>query len=354
MKTNLQNDKHKIKSAGALPEGDPILKRNTQRGITLVALIITVIVLLILAMVSIRLVMNGGIIDRAERGTQTYTAEEVQEQIKLAVAAAKIKGNGFLTSENLNTELDAMFNDGITVDKDGNNFKYKGYKIKLNGEITPDNIKSILPDEYQQIEYIESSGTQYIDTKIPIDFVSNLQTNFNLKFAITNLNTVYILGGSNADFKQIVCFGNRIRYDWINQNFTTYFPTEIKKDKIYQIYQENGKLVFESNSLDITTTSESKIHFGLFGKLNVDGSAEANTIANMRLYEFTVERNNSVVYNFIPCYTTTTVTDVDGISRLRDTIGLYDTVNGQFYVNKGTGTFGYELEDGTYVAPQNN
>ena len=59
---------------------------NTQRGITLVALIITVIVLLILAIVSIRLVMNGGIIDRAERGTQAYSDSEVQEQIKLAYA----------------------------------------------------------------------------------------------------------------------------------------------------------------------------------------------------------------------------------------------------------------------------
>ena len=61
-------------------------KRNfkSNSGITLVALIITIIVLLILAMVSIRLVMNGGIIDRANRGTQAYSEAEIQEQIKLA------------------------------------------------------------------------------------------------------------------------------------------------------------------------------------------------------------------------------------------------------------------------------
>ena len=57
-----------------------------QRAITLVALIITIIVLLILAIVSIRLVMNGGIIDRAERGTQAYSDAEIEEQIKLAYA----------------------------------------------------------------------------------------------------------------------------------------------------------------------------------------------------------------------------------------------------------------------------
>ena len=59
-------------------------KLNTNRGITLVALIITIIILLILAMVSIRLVMNGGIIDKANKATQAYKESEIQEQIKLA------------------------------------------------------------------------------------------------------------------------------------------------------------------------------------------------------------------------------------------------------------------------------
>ena len=59
--------------------------QNTNRGITLVALIITIIVLLILAMVSIRLVMNGGIIGRAKNGTKVYSVSEEKEQIQLGV-----------------------------------------------------------------------------------------------------------------------------------------------------------------------------------------------------------------------------------------------------------------------------
>ena len=51
-----------------------------QNGITLVALIITIIVLLILAMVSISLVMNGGIIDRANNAVHNYQASEADEQ----------------------------------------------------------------------------------------------------------------------------------------------------------------------------------------------------------------------------------------------------------------------------------
>ena len=58
------------------------LKNNS--GITLVALIITIIVLLILAIVSINLVMNGGIIDKSKHAVDKYSQEEIQEQIKLA------------------------------------------------------------------------------------------------------------------------------------------------------------------------------------------------------------------------------------------------------------------------------
>ena len=107
MKSKLkkQNTKHQI--------------LNTQKGITLVALIITVIVLLILAMVSIRLVMNGGIIDRAERGTQAYSEAEIQEQIKLAYSewqTAQWTSNAGDAATFMQTRLRTALNDnGLTV-----------------------------------------------------------------------------------------------------------------------------------------------------------------------------------------------------------------------------------------------
>ena len=52
---------------------------RNQKGITLVALIITIIILLILAIVSINLVMNGGIIGKAEKGTDSYLEAEKRE-----------------------------------------------------------------------------------------------------------------------------------------------------------------------------------------------------------------------------------------------------------------------------------
>ncbi len=56
---------------------------KAQSGITLVALIITIIVLLILAMVSISLVMNSGIIDKSNHAVNQYKASEINEQQQL-------------------------------------------------------------------------------------------------------------------------------------------------------------------------------------------------------------------------------------------------------------------------------
>lgn len=56
---------------------------KAQKGITLVALVITIIVLLILAMVSIALVMNTGIIERSNNAVHAYNDAQTNEQQQL-------------------------------------------------------------------------------------------------------------------------------------------------------------------------------------------------------------------------------------------------------------------------------
>ena len=93
--------------------------QNTQRGITLVALIITIIVLLILAMVSISLVMNSGIIDKSKTAVDKYSQEEIQEQIKLAYAewqTAQWTSDAGDAATFMQTRLRTSLNDnGLTV-----------------------------------------------------------------------------------------------------------------------------------------------------------------------------------------------------------------------------------------------
>ncbi len=78
-----------------------VLKK--EKGITLLALIITIIVLLILAMVSIKLVKDGAIIQHAKNATSIYSDEQIIEKVKLAYSATKLDSisakYGFWSSE---------------------------------------------------------------------------------------------------------------------------------------------------------------------------------------------------------------------------------------------------------------
>ncbi len=140
------------------------------KGITIVALIITIIVLLILATISISLVINNGVLDKAQHGVDKYSEEEELEQIKLAVASAMLKGKGFLDIDNLNSELRDKFGADKEAIESSNGWSFKldkNYTIDKNGNV--EEKESLLPAEYQQVEYIESTGMQYIDTKIIIE-----------------------------------------------------------------------------------------------------------------------------------------------------------------------------------------
>lgn len=59
---------------------------RAERGITLVALVITIIVLLILATVTISIVINGGIITRAKNATTVYNEKATAENATIKAA----------------------------------------------------------------------------------------------------------------------------------------------------------------------------------------------------------------------------------------------------------------------------
>ena len=120
------------------------------KGITLVALIITIIVLLILAMVSISLIMNEGIISKSKSGVDKYSEEEIGEQIKLAYTEHQMSQ---YTNEQLTFQqaLDKVFGTNeATVTPTQTNGEYTvaftgGKAFTFNsttGEVTPANSSS--------------------------------------------------------------------------------------------------------------------------------------------------------------------------------------------------------------------
>ena len=104
-------------------------------GITLVALIITIIVLLILAMVSIRLVINGGIIDRAERGKDKYSEEEIGEQLKLAYSEWQMEN--YSDSVDVQAKLRALYGENTKAE-----IKNGVLKATINGNVYRYNVST--------------------------------------------------------------------------------------------------------------------------------------------------------------------------------------------------------------------
>ena len=118
--------------------------KEKNNGITLIALVITIIVLLILAGVSIvTLTGENGILTKADKArTDTKNATE-KEQIVLAYNAAMGNNDGKgVTLSDFESEL-KKYDSGITVtdDLENNNFKVtfpneNEYTVESNGKIT--------------------------------------------------------------------------------------------------------------------------------------------------------------------------------------------------------------------------
>ena len=96
-------------------------KIKQKNGITLIALVITIIVLLILAGVSIAMLTGqNGILTQAQNAKTTTADKSAEEKIKLAVMAARAQSEGALDADKLVAEITNNY--GGTATKTGTGF----------------------------------------------------------------------------------------------------------------------------------------------------------------------------------------------------------------------------------------
>lgn len=188
-----------------------------------------------------------------------------------------------------------------------------------------------LPSGYRQLEYIESSGTQYIDTGI-----SYGSSNYNtLRMVIQNyyptLTSPYWLvngcSGNNGIFYVGCANSSGAVYYGNGSNINTGKTAGAGVVHEWDYNAKDGTLILDGET--IATGISYSVPSGslpiiLFGysttTTNVDKHIE-------RLYSCKIYDNNRLVRDFVPCV------------NPNEIIGLYDTVNGVFYANAGSGTF---------------
>ena len=323
--------------------------KNQAKGITLIALVITIIVLLILAGVSLSLVMGEeGMIGRAISAKEVNENAEEKELVELAVSTAQIDGNGMITTTNLNNALQETFHNETETTEDGDEWEYEAkklYKIYPNGKF--EEIERALPAGYQQVDYLESTGNQWIDTGI----IPNNNTKLEIEGAFLQGATSYsvCIGGSckgntapksyfgpaamTTGGKGIYFYYNSF-HQFANISYGDRFNAIIESkngEGIHSFFNETTKQQYNNTVISEVETDRSIYLFALMLDTGIVEKCYG------RIYFCNIEKDNKKVREFIPCKCTTAVTDESNKQCPEGTRGLYDLVTKKFYTNLGTG-----------------
>lgn len=180
----------------------------------------------------------------------------------------------------------------------------------------------ILPSGYKRLLYIESTGTQYVDTGV----TSNANTSVRFRAqTVTAENSTILLGsyGGTAASEMVAfyIYNGKYYYKRGGSNYT--IPTSADTN-IHSITWQSGSVIIDGTSYAMDGGGVATRPFYLFAHNN---NGTAGLFAKARLYSCLFYDGSQLTRNFIPCQSDT------------GEIGLYDTVGGQFYGNKGTGVF---------------
>ena len=197
-----------------------------------------------------------------------------------------------------------------------------------------------LPSGYTQLSYIESTGTQYIDTGYAY---TNEVTKTYVEYAKTanTISSKNLFGCSIGDSKYITGY-----IDYINdvKSLGIYIGSGAKKSMPLADYTKHTLEIHTPRSIDDTgyiiydgdqstyTKNASNIsgaNMGIFTQIDYTNTNMATSrVGAFKVYSFKMWDGDTLVRNMVPVQR-----DSD------DEIGMYDLMHGVFYPNAGTGTF---------------
>ena len=199
---------------------------------------------------------------------------------------------------------------------------------------------------YIRLDYIESTGTQYIDTGV---LPYKTKTEFKFQMASQQADGCYLCGCWNADNNRYypVTYGSGSFYTYNRSNSGTLLSAYNNAEHTVLYNDENNKVYFDgvekATISDLTTQATNSIYlFALHGSAGVTG-AYIGRIMYIKMWD---KNTNTLIRDIIP------------VKRKSDNvIGMYDRVTETFYTNQGTGNFiaggvyqGTDTSDATAIA----
>lgn len=181
-----------------------------------------------------------------------------------------------------------------------------------------------LPLGYFELTYIQSTGTQYIDTVFKAN--NNTRLVIDIQMTNTSVNNQWLYGARDATRT------NSFGFYWYNSAFGANFGTgqnsiSVPSQATDRLFIDHNKNIVSFNGVTsefASATWSGAYNLSLFA-VNTAGTSNNNVRA--KLYSCRIYDNGTLIRDFVPCKTAD------------DEVGLYDLVNDVFYANKGTGEF---------------
>lgn len=179
-----------------------------------------------------------------------------------------------------------------------------------------------LPGGYTELEYIQSSGTQYLDSGVTFEKTDTVE--FEILWTVTPPSSgTYVCG----NYYMQVGMGTS-GYGIYAASNTKAYGTKDRMRVTFASVQEtllvNDAQVFTH---DWSGQNLSNVKLGIL-KLGMEGNAwYSSAPVSAKVYSCTIKKGGTLVRDFIPCK------NASGV------IGLWDDVNSVFYQNAGSGVF---------------
>ena len=226
------------------------MKIKQAKGITLIALVITIIVLLILAGVTITMLTGeNGILNQATNAKNATDKSEFEEQVSLAVMAAKTNKTGSINTSDLETELNKI--SGAEITKSANNelpwtVKKGNYEVTITGEGNASNTEKDNDDVMENAKKaMPTGGTIDKNTNEDTGIVM-VDSNGNEWVWVEVPATVFTSATSSADYDNIkadlIAYASDYREESKEQGF----------DWTDEWYAMNGETLVTANTEGLT------------------------------------------------------------------------------------------------------
>ena len=236
----------------------------------------------------------------------------------------------------LNRVTEAM--EALKAKLEGYGYAVPGYQRIKVPHVDP-GATSRLPEGYLELSYIESTGTQYIDTGFTYgasNVGSRIVSDTIVGEAVTD---TYALSGVGAKpcfyygVRQYSATDRRLMYGKGNADGTTTIKYNNKRcvfdldlmNKTYTVKDvESGSYLLNVSDIAVSTPTKTT-PVTLFGRWR----ANSNDVGYIkeRIYSCQIYNNGALVRDFVPCINPVGV------------IGLYDLITKEFFGNSGTGSF---------------